>query len=136
MTTNPPETLRIIDRRQYPRFVLEPMYTPIAVRVDDDGAFDIEGHAYDISEGGVRFELDRPVPPGSRIAMQITLPSVFDGDIGPGRTILVFANVVWLEEDDELPPHRMAAVFTHFARAGDRDRLVRQFATGRYRAAA
>lgn len=129
-------TLRITDRRQYPRFVLEPMYTPLAVRTQDNEAFDIEGHAYDISEGGARFELDRPFPPGTKLAMQITLPSISDSDIGPGRTILVFANVVWLDEDDQVPPHKMAAVFTHFARAGDRERLIRQFATGRYRAAA
>ena len=100
------------------------------------GAFDVEGHAYDISEGGIRFELDRPLPPGTRVAMQITLPSINRDDIGPGRSILVFANIVWLDEDDSVGPHRMAAVFTHFARAGDRDRLLRQFATGRFRAAA
>ncbi|MCC6321582.1 MAG: PilZ domain-containing protein [Phycisphaerales bacterium] len=133
-------TLRLIERRQFPRFVLEPMYTPLAVRtLEGDqpvGAFDIEGHAYDISEGGARFELDRPLKPGTRVAMQITLPSISDSDIGPGRSILVFANVVWLDEDDQIPPYRMAVVFTHFARAGDRDRLVRQFASGRYRAAA
>jgi hypothetical protein len=50
--------------------------------------------------------------------------------------VLVFANVVWLEDEDEAPPYKMAAVFTHFARAGDRERLIRQFATGRYRTAA
>jgi len=112
------------------------MYTPLAVRTLDSEAFDIEGHAYDISESGVRFELDRPVPSGTKIAMQITLPCISNTDIGPGRTIMVFANIVWLDEDDTVPPHKMAAVFTHFARAGDRERLIRQFATGRYRAAA
>lgn len=125
-----------LDRRRFPRFQLEPMYTPVAVRTMDSEAFDIEGHAYDISEGGVRFEIDRPVPPGSRIAMQITLPNLDARECSPGRSILVFANVVWLEDEDEPAPYRTAAVFTHFARAGDRERLVRQFATGRYRAAA
>jgi len=57
-------------------------------------------------------------------------------DIGPGRSVFVFANVVWLEDEDQPGPYKMAAVFTHFARAGDRERLLRQFATGRYRAAA
>jgi PilZ domain len=128
-------TLRMIDRRQHARFVTEPMYTPIAARLLESEVFDIEGHAYDISEGGLRFELDRPIAPGTKIAMQITLPS-FHADIGPGRSIFVFANVVWIEDDDEPGPVRMAAVFTHFARAGDRERLLRQFATGRYRAAA
>ncbi len=127
---------RITERRRYPRFTLEPMYTPIAVRTLDSEVFDIEGHAYDISEGGMRFELDRPLSPGTQVAMQVTLPSMQETEIGPGRSILVFANIIWLEDEEDPAPYRMAAVFTHFARAGDRERLLRQFATGRYRAAA
>lgn len=127
---------RITERRQFPRFVLEPMYTPVAARLLDSEVFSIEGHAYDVSEGGIRFELDQAIPPGTKIAMQITLPCIGANDIGPGRTVLVFANVVWLEDEDEAPPYKMAAVFTHFVRACDRERLIRQFATGRYRAAA
>jgi len=127
---------RVTERRRYARFTLEPMYTPIAVRMLDSEVFDIEGHAYDISEGGMRFELDRAVLPGTKVAMQITLPSLSPMEIGPGRSIMVFANVLWLEDAEDPAPFRMAAVFTHFARAGDRERLLRQFATGRYRAAA
>lgn len=126
----------MIDRRKFARFALDPMYTPIAARALDSQSFDIEGNAYDISEGGIRFELDRAVQPGSKIALQITLPSMSQEDIGPGRSVFVFANVVWLEDEDQPGPYKMAAVFTHFARAGDRERLLRQFATGRYRAAA
>lgn len=129
-------TMRLTDRRSHPRFMLEPMYTPVAARLLDSENFDIEGAAYDISEGGLRFELDRPIAPGSKIALQITLPNLDNRDIGPGRSIFVFANVIWLEDEDDPAPYRMAAVFTHFARAGDRERLLRQFATGRYRAAA
>ena len=58
------------------------------------------------------------------------------GDIGPGRSVFVFANIVWLEDEDQIPPVRMAAVFAYFARAGDQERLLKQFATGRYRMAA
>ena len=125
-----------INRRRHARFQLEPMYTPVAVRTLDKEVFDIEGHAYDISEGGIRFELDRAVPPGTKIAMQITLPNLDSREIGPGRSIFVFANVIWIEDEDEPGPVRTAAVFTHFARAGDRERLLRQFASGRFRAAA
>jgi len=112
------------------------MYTPVAMRAIDAYQFDNEGHVYDISEGGVRFEADRPVKPGTRVAMQITLPNLNEHEIEPGRTVLVFANVVWLEDEDEPGPYKMAAVFTDFVKAGDRERLLRQFATGRYRAAA
>lgn len=125
-----------IDRRRHARFVVEPMYTPIAARTLDSDSFDIEGAAYDISEGGIRFELDRPIKPGTRIAMLITLPSLSESDLGPGRSVHIFANVVWIEDEEEPGPYKMAAVFTEFARAGDRDRLLRHFATGRYRAAA
>jgi hypothetical protein len=118
--------------------MLQPMYTPVAVRLLDseDDKFDIEGHAYDISAGGVRFEVDRALKPGTRIAMQITLPTAGDEDVGPGRSVYVFANVVWIEDEDEPGPVRTAAVFNHFARVGDKERLLRQFATGRYRVAA
>lgn len=126
---------RFLDRRQHPRFELEPMYCPVAVRTLDSDVYNIEGHAYDISEGGIRFEMDQAVPPGTKIAMQITLPCT-GADIGPGRNVLVFANVVWIEDEDEPGPVRTAAIFTEFVRAGDRERLLRQFATGRYRAAA
>lgn len=112
------------------------MYTPVAVRQLDSEVFENEGHAYDISEGGLRFEAERAVPPGTKVALQITLPNLDVRDIGPGRSVFVFANVVWLEDEDAPGPYKMAAIFTHFARAGDRDRLLRQFATGRYRAAA
>lgn len=124
------------DRRRHPRFLTEPMYTPMSIRLLDDQNFSLEGHAYDISEGGVRFELDRGIEPGTRVAMQITLPTMSNHDIGPGRSVFVFANVVWLEDEDEVGPLRMAAVFSQFARAGDRERLLKQFATGRYLAAA
>ena len=130
---------RHIERRQFPRFVVEPMYTPVGARVEggadgEDAPFDLEGHAYDISEGGARFELDRAVAPGTAIAMRVFLPGV--GERDEGRSVLVYANVVWSEDTDEAGPYRTAAVFTHFARAGDRDRLVRHFASGRYRMAA
>jgi len=128
--------MTLSDRRTFPRFQLQAMYTPLSIRALDSETFDNEGHAYDISEGGVRFEADQPVKPGTRVAMQITLPNLNQREIEPGRTVLVFANVVWLEDEDEPGPYKMAAVFTHFARAQDKDRLLRQFATGRYRAAA
>lgn len=130
-----------INRRRFQRFTLQPMYTPVAVRVLDEAGegemrFDIEGHAYDISEGGVRFEVDRLVEPGTRIAMQITLPALDAGDVGPGRSVYVFATVVWVEDADEPGPYRTAAVFNHFARVQDRQRLLRQFSSGRLRIAA
>ncbi len=124
------------ERRQFPRFELEPMYTTIALRFMDGETFDLEGHAYDVSEGGLRFELDRPIAPGTRVALRITLPTMQGGDRGPGRAVFVFANVVWLEDEDQPGPYKMAAVFSQWARAGDRERLIGEFRTGVYRQAA
>jgi hypothetical protein len=126
----------LTDRRTHPRFQLEPMYTPLTVRNGEDAASDNEGHAYDISEGGVRFEADKPIKPGTTVTMQIVLPNFNQKELEPGRTVSVHANIIWIEDEDEPGPYKMAAIFTRFAKAGDRDRLLRQFATGRYRSAA
>ena len=125
------------DRRSFPRFQLEPMYTPLAIGdLGEQSPLSNEGHAYDISEGGVRFEAEQPIPPGSTVQMRITLPNLSEHDLESNRTVLVTANVVWLEDEDEPGPYKMAAIFRSFARVGDRERLLRQFASGRYRAAA
>lgn len=126
------------NRRRHERFQLLPQYTPVSVRFLDSEHFALDGHAYNISEGGIQFELDRGIEPGTAVALQVTLPTEHwtdCQDLGPGRSIFVFVNVVWLE-DDEPGPARMAAVFTRFARQGDRERLIRQIAGGRLRRAA
>ncbi len=125
-----------VNRRTHERFVLSPMYTPVSVRLVDEERFGLEGHAYNISEGGLQFELDRPVPSGTEVAIQITLPqSQWSEDIGPGPNVLVFANVIWVDES-EPGPVRMAAAFTRFARLGDRERLMKQLGSGRFARAA
>ena len=124
------------NRRRYERFALSPMYTPVSVRLLDSETFDLEGHAYDISEGGIRFELDRPIAPGTHIAMQIALPAgLGSAQSGPGRSVFVLGNVVWID-DEEPGPVRMALAITRFARAGDRERLIERLASGRYARAA
>jgi len=111
-------------RKNGPRHVLPVGYTPIAVRRLDEDEFVLEGHAYDISAGGVQFELDQGIEPGTPIAVRIHLPTRV-GDIGPGRAVFAFGNVVWLDDEDA-GPVRLAVAFTSFARAGDQERLVRQ----------
>ncbi len=132
---NSPLPFNPADRRRFPRFRLEPMYAPIAVRFLDSERFDWQGHAYDVSQGGCRFELDRGIEPGTPVAMQITLPTMHAKIYEP-RAVYVFANVVWIEDEDEPGPIKMACVFSRFARAGDEQRLLRELRTGLYRAAA
>ncbi len=125
-----------VNRRRHERFALSPMHTQIAVRPMDTDTFSFEGHAYDISEGGVQFELDRGFEPGTPIAMEITLPEgMMHADNGPGRAVFVMGNVVWLD-DSEPGPVRMAMVVTRFARAGDRERLFKKLALARVAKAA
>lgn len=124
------------NRRRHERFALSPMHTQIAVRPMDSDAFSFEGHAYDISEGGVQFELDRGFEPGTPIAMEIMLPEgVMNDDVGPGRAVFVMGNVVWLD-DSEPGPVRMALAITRFARAGDRERLLKKLSLARVAKAA
>ncbi|MCA3006220.1 MAG: PilZ domain-containing protein [Planctomycetaceae bacterium] len=127
------------DRRRYPRFMTEAMYTPMAVRLLDSDHFSLDGHAFDISEGGLRFELDRGIEPGTGVALRIMLPTMTGATParpGPGRAVFAFANIVWLADEDEPGPVKMAAVFTRFARTGDRERLLAELRTGVYQAAA
>lgn len=116
------------NRRTFDRYRVQPGYTPVSLRRLDCERFTLDGHAYDVSLGGVMFELDRGIDPGTPVALQITLPASV-GDIGPGRSVFVFGNVVWLD-DSEPGPVRMAVAFTRFARAGDEERLHRALLNG------
>jgi hypothetical protein len=122
-----------VNRRRFERFQLPPAYTAIHVRTLDQETFKYDGHTYDISEAGVQFELDYPIEPGTPVAVQIDLPEALmthAGDFGPGRAVFLFGNIVWLD-DSEPGPVRMALAITRYARAGDRDRLIRVFAGGK-----
>lgn len=127
-----------IDRRQHERFAVSPMYTPVRVRLQSEEEFTREGHAYDVSEGGIRFELDEPVPAGTPVALQVELPRVglwSQADSGPGRAVFVLANVVWCDTEDP-GPAKMAAAITRYPREGDKQRLTRQLASGQFLRAA
>lgn len=125
------------DRRVQPRYLLPAMYTAIAVRPGDSDNFQYEGHAYDLSISGIRFELDEPLEPGTAIGVRIDLPGfAMHAGQADARPIYALANVVWIEDEDQPGPYRMAAVFTRFAMAGDGQRLERALTGGRYRQAA
>ena len=123
------------ERRRFCRFEVQAAYAPLRVRTLDHEEFLWEGNAYDVSEGGLRFEADQPIRPGTPVVMEITLPEMHKA-AEPGRTVQVFANVVWLEDEEDPAPYKMAAVFTRFARPGDEARLRDQLMVGRYRLAA
>lgn len=126
------------DRRKHPRYVLPSMYTEIAVRPIEEETFRFAGHAYDISEGGMRFEIDDALEPGSSAAIRIQLPGAQWMRPADRRPVYVMANIVWVEQDDlDHPgPVRMACVFRTFVQEGDRERLMRRLMSGRFSLAA
>ena len=120
------------NRRRHERFVLPPMYTPVAVRLGTQTAFARDGHCYDVSEGGVQFELDHPIDLGTAVEIKFELPGDLDEE---ARTVRAFANIVW-RDDSEPGPVRMAAAFTRFAHAGDREKLFSHIISGQLARAA
>ena len=119
-----------VNRRAHERFMLERGYTSVSARIHpDEVAFSLEGHVYDISEGGICFELDRPIEPGSVVSLRIDLP-LNCGDRGPGRSVFVTGNIVWCDVD-EPGASRMALAVTRFDREGDKGRMMRALSAGK-----
>ena len=120
-----------IDQRQYQRFTLAPMYSSvIARRVGSEDVKDLHGHAYDVSEAGVRFELDEAIDPGESIAVDITLP-------GTQSAVGATGDVVWVnDETDDPGPRRLAIHFTEFHSDEDRFRLLNYLSSAQVRRAA
>jgi uncharacterized protein (TIGR02266 family) len=122
---------RTINRREHARIALPAMYTMVAAMpVSRADGSDLHGHAYDISEGGARIELDEPLPPGEAVNVRLTLP-------GHTGDIRAQADVVWVNDADDDPgPRRMALRFTDFVTSADRERLLRFVSTAVPRLAA
>ena len=106
------------DARQHPRLSLPPMYTVFRARPQGSKKFCWTGHLYDISAGGLRFEIDSPIKPGTPIEFRATLPSP-----NP-TTINAQGHVVRYHDDpDEPGPVRMAMVIDKFPDDIDKNRL-------------
>lgn len=107
------------ERRLHARFSLAPMYSDVTVqRVENLSTDRLSGHAYDISESGVRIELDEALEVGQGVALQLSLP-------GQDTPMFVAADVVWVNDElDDPGPRRMALRFTDFLIETERDRLL------------
>ncbi|MDF1809926.1 MAG: PilZ domain-containing protein [Phycisphaerales bacterium] len=124
-----------INRREHERFSVNPGYTSAGIRLHpDETTFQSEGHIYDISEGGICFELDIPVEPGSTVSMRVDLPTNV-GDQGPGRAVFVTGNIIWCDIE-EPGAAKMALAITRYDRQGDRQRMIRAFSNNGYQRAA
>jgi len=124
------------DRRKFTRYSLPSMYSRVLVRRADSQEALLDGHAYDISRGGIRFELDEAIETGAEIAVRIDLPQTVCERSTERRSVFAFANVIWNGAEDEVGPVRHAASFTRFAQEGDEEQLHDRLSQGRYALAA
>ncbi len=128
-----------VNRRRYERFELPAAYTEVKVLPETGQGRWLSGHAYDISEGGVRLELDEELAAGTPVRVRLMLPVGEVAPLGPVPgpvEIEAEATIVWSDDDGVRGPVQLAASFERFARAGDRERLVRRVVEGRFRRAA
>ena len=111
-------TIDQTERRQHERFSLAPMYSDVTVQGVENLSIDrLGGHAYDISESGVRIELDEAIEVGQGVALHMSLP-------GQDTPMFVAADVVWVNDElDDPGPRRMALRFTDFLIDTERQRL-------------
>jgi len=105
----------IMNRRDANRVSVKPAYSSVAVTADGS-AEKLTGHIYDISEKGLRFEVDKALPIGSSVVLELLVP--------PEESIRVTARVVRVfDEADDPGPRRMGAEFTGFVSPNDEARL-------------
>jgi Tfp pilus assembly protein PilZ len=105
------------NRRMFDRFGLVAGYTTVEVRATVGTHASQSGHAYDISEGGIRLELDAALEAGDAVDVLVGLP-------GHAEQVSVAGHVAWVDEDEgHLSPRRMAVQFDAFGTPDDHRRL-------------
>jgi hypothetical protein len=106
------------DLRRYPRISLPAMYTLVRVRPAGSARYCWTGYVYDISQSGMRFELDDQIPNGTYVEVRVMLP-------GREQTTFTASGQVVRnhEDDDSLGPVRMGMTFDHFPFLGDEGKL-------------
>lgn len=129
------------DRRAHTRFPLKPMYSGIEVKLASsaENSEPYEGHAYDISRGGVSFELDDIIEPGTPILLRLTLPEWLLGLVEGEEdltSVQVRGTVVWADNDGVNGPVRMAATFHAFGSDAERELFLRTLKSRRHAIAA
>ena len=112
------ETGNAADYRRHPRFKLPAMYTLLRMRHEGDKRYRWTGYIYDVSQSGLRFEMDDAIDPGSGVEIRAMLPG-FDH-----VTFRATGHVVRIHDDcDEPGPVRMALQFDSFPSEADEQAL-------------
>ena len=107
------------DQRQHPRIKVPAMYTLVRARVLGSSKYTWTGHIYDVSVGGMRFELDMPIEPGTQLELRGMLP-------GSGHTTFrAIGRVVRIHSEPDNPgPVVLGLQFESFQSPMDRHRLA------------
>lgn len=119
------------DARQCPRLKLPAMYTLVRVRPTGTTRYQWTGYIYDISQTGMRFEVDGPIAPGTKVDICALLP-------GPHHTTFeATGHIVRMHDEDDLDlgPVRMGMTFDNFTRDVDGMMLDNYLAESGLRAA-
>lgn len=123
--TAPEEETRLttstMDRRNAERFRLETALVRVVVGAhghtpETKGGF--EGHAYDLSDGGVRVELDAPLPVGTPVDVEMHFP-------GLGTPVHMVGAVARLFDEIDDPGPRRMGIHARGATPADEARLQR-----------
>lgn len=106
------------NRRRHERFTLAPMYTTVLAEwMTPNGRQESTGHAYDVSEGGLRLEIDERLEPGTVVQVTMCLP-------GQARPIRASGSVVrTYDKADDPGPCRIALNLDRFVTPLDRQAL-------------
>ena len=122
-----------LNRRRFERFALSPMYTEVKVqRINDGRMAELAGYAYDISEGGLRVELDQRLQTGEHVNVTLSFPGAADGD----DAVQLACEAVWVNDelDDPIMP-RMALRIMKYLGDSSHSRLLQFIGSGVARAA-
>ena len=115
------------DARHNDRITVPPMYTLVRVRPEGHEQYCWTGYIYDISAGGMRFELDAPVDPGTRLEIRAMLPGSKHTSFDAAGAVVRIHD----DEDDMHGPVRMGMFFDRFGTVTDQRKLERYLSTAR-----
>jgi len=93
----------------HPRFAVPAMHVPVTIRrITSMTLQRLDGHVYDLSRGGMRFEIDQPLSVDEHIHFALDLPCGEGSVAGTARVVRVH------DELDDPGPRRMAVQFISF----------------------
>lgn len=109
------------ESRRHPRIKLPAMYTLVRVRPAGCARYRWTGYIYDISQSGMRLELDDALPEGTPVEVRVMLPG------NDQQTTFFAAGKIIRNHDEDEPfagPTRMGMQFDTFPILGDEHKLA------------